>query len=102
MQQPHRTSLFPYTTLFPICRDPVQHAFDVDVDRPIPVVDRETFERRSRHNTGVINHDIDTPEFLRGCIDRSEEHTSDSSHTVISYAVFCLKKKRTEHHHTSK
>src|SRR5256885_4417247 len=24
---------------------------------------------------------------------RSEEHTSDSSHLVISYAVFCLKKK---------
>src|SRR5690606_38714508 len=25
---------------------------------------------------------------------RSEEHTSDSSHVKISYAVFCLKKKR--------
>ena len=25
---------------------------------------------------------------------RSEEHTSNSSHTVISYAVFCLKKKK--------
>src|SRR5260221_720494 len=25
---------------------------------------------------------------------RSEEHTSDCSHTVISYAVFCLKKKK--------
>src|SRR5436190_10633469 len=25
---------------------------------------------------------------------RSEEHTSESSHTVISYAVFCLKKKK--------
>ena len=24
---------------------------------------------------------------------RSEEHTSELSHTVISYAVFCLKKK---------
>src|SRR5688572_32098087 len=24
---------------------------------------------------------------------RSEEHTSDSSHSQISYAVFCLKKK---------
>src|SRR5438034_1468730 len=24
--------------------------------------------------------------------DRSEEHTSELSHTVISYAVFCLKK----------
>src|SRR5689334_14108990 len=26
---------------------------------------------------------------------RSEEHTSDSSHSSISYAVFCLKKKKT-------
>src|SRR5438874_4751616 len=26
---------------------------------------------------------------------RSEEHTSDSSHVEISYAVFCLKKKNT-------
>src|ERR1039457_3737051 len=25
---------------------------------------------------------------------RSEEHTSESSHLVISYAVFCLKKKQ--------
>src|SRR5690606_39432104 len=28
-----------------------------------------------------------------GDIARSEEHTSDSSHVKISYAVFCLKKK---------
>src|SRR2546430_11876415 len=26
--------------------------------------------------------------------DRSEEHTSESSHSQISYAVFCLKKKK--------
>src|SRR5262252_10881660 len=29
-------------------------------------------------------------------LERSEEHTSNSSHTVISYAVFCLKKKKKE------
>src|SRR6202012_6284026 len=28
--------------------------------------------------------------------ERSEEHTSEPSHTVISYAVFCLKKKKAE------
>src|SRR5256885_7321818 len=28
-------------------------------------------------------------------MERSEEHTSESSHLVISYAVFCLKKKTT-------
>src|SRR5258705_53031 len=30
---------------------------------------------------------------LPGSVGRSEEHTSDSSHLGISYAVFCLKKK---------
>src|SRR5688572_31593948 len=29
-----------------------------------------------------------------GAARRSEEHTSDSSHSQISYAVFCLKKKK--------
>src|SRR5206468_12180353 len=29
---------------------------------------------------------------------RSEEHTSDSSHDQISYAVFCLKKKQFRSH----
>ena len=34
-------------------------------------------------------------------IKRSEEHTLNSSHTVISYAVFCLKKKKTQlNYHT--
>src|SRR5258707_2626901 len=28
--------------------------------------------------------------------ERSEEHTSEPSHANISYAVFCLKKKKTE------
>src|SRR5258708_22209355 len=30
---------------------------------------------------------------------RSEEHTSDSSHQIISYAVFCLKKKKNQTRH---
>src|SRR2546427_2013169 len=30
----------------------------------------------------------------QGGAPRSEEHTSDSSHSQISYAVFCLKKKK--------
>src|SRR5438034_4020703 len=33
------------------------------------------------------------PGFRVGVDLRSEEHTSEPSHTVISYAVFCLKKK---------
>src|SRR5207244_9214273 len=32
-----------------------------------------------------------TPAKLHEAFPRSEEHTSDSSHQIISYAVFCLK-----------
>src|SRR5205807_7228581 len=39
-------------------------------------------------------HDASGNLFGRLNLERSEEHTSDSSHLVISYAVFCLKKKR--------
>src|SRR5690554_7395732 len=35
------------------------------------------------------------PGFLKPLV-RSEEHTSESSHVRISYAVFCLKKKNTD------
>src|SRR3954466_16436451 len=36
--------------------------------------------------------------FLEHAVDqRSEEHTSELRHTIISYAVFCLKKKKKKH-----
>ena len=45
-----------------------------------------------------MNAEEDTPKqwTLRDCIDyRSEEHTSElQSQSLISYAVFCLKKKK--------
>src|SRR3712207_6942744 len=39
--------------------------------------------------------DYKAPDDAKGMDARSEEHTSDSSHANISYAVFCLKKKTT-------
>jgi len=37
---------------------------------------------------------------LAGTVTRSEEHTSElQSPTTISYAVFCLKKKKKTTHH---
>src|SRR5438874_6285027 len=67
IRRPPRSTLFPYTTLF---RSP--RAATSDLDRFIEA------RRRDDHVPA----------------DRSEEHTSDSSHVEISYAVFCLKKKK--------
>src|SRR2546430_10332802 len=68
IRRPPRSTLFPYTTLFR------SHA-------------------HSRHQRA--DHDDREQQCKVDCAhgDRSEEHTSESSHSQISYAVFCLKKK---------
>src|SRR3546814_11128828 len=79
-------TLFPYTTLF---RSQVDTADDPDhptatgrPDRPSPQADRQ---RRVRRRAKA--HHVDG---------RSEEHTSELQSLMrISYAVFCLKKKKT-------
>src|SRR5690606_39624173 len=67
-RRPPRSTLFPYTTLF---RSRAElRAGGVDL--------------RFR-----LGREVD-----RLGVARSEEHTSESSHVKISYAVFCLKKKK--------
>src|ERR1051326_9517304 len=67
IRRPPRSTLFPYTTLF----------------RSISIC-TTTARRTARRRTSL-------------CRCRSEEHTSElQSHSFISYAVFCLKKK-TQH-----
>src|SRR5438034_3092048 len=81
IRRPPRSTLFPYTTLFRsyYCRI----APDATVG-PYSVLGTSVTLRERAHTTRSI---IDA---------RSEEHTSELSHTVISYAVFCLKKKKTQ------
>src|SRR5256885_4553038 len=70
IRRPPRSTLFPYTTLF---RSVARRPAAVHVQRHPPLARR----------------DLHAP-------DRSEEHRLNSSHLVISYAVFCLKKKKTK------
>src|SRR5260363_184879 len=65
IRRPPRSTLFPYTTLF-----------------------------RSMHAV-CVHHGLPAPElnWLFACIDRKSTRLN-SSHQIISYAVFCLKKKK--------
>src|SRR3712207_7696099 len=92
IRRPPRSTLFPYTTLFrsPRDRGPDRRRLGQGL---VPRAERVTpqgaarwdvrpvapRDRLDRHESGVL---------------RSEEHTSNSSHANISYAVFCLKKKK--------
>src|SRR5947207_13302850 len=69
-RQPPRSTLFPYTTLFRSCRP-----------------------RPDRSLDGGLQHR--SPAFPVGLPLTDRKSTRlNSSHTVISYAVFCLKKKK--------
>src|SRR5256885_10390579 len=92
IRRPPRSTLFPYTTLFRsggFClarrneRNPHLRPF------------RETgrhFRLGRRAGEHLCSRPPDRSRGSRS--GRSEEHTLNSSHLVISYAVFCLKKKK--------
>src|SRR5258708_30440633 len=68
IRRPPRSTLFPYTTLF-----------------------RSIAARRGR----LFVHDRERP-FLHGAVRDRKSTRLNSSHQIISYAVFCLKKKKNE------
>src|SRR5438105_8115455 len=74
IRRPPRSTLFPYTTLFRsggVLAETGAAPRLLALRRPV-IADL--------HRVGVV--------------ERSEEYTSESSHEWISYAVFCLKKKK--------
>src|SRR5258708_26819115 len=80
IRRPPRSTLFPYTTLF-----------RSEVKRP-GINKGESIRRLMAHPPFAGR----MPVFIGDDEDRhtrSEEHTLNSSHQIISYAVFCLKKK---------
>lgn len=49
--------------------DAEQYAPDVYVDHPVPIVYLEALERGVRHESGVVEQDVDAPVGLHGRID---------------------------------
>src|SRR5690349_23373987 len=89
IRRPPRSTLFPYTTLF--------RSVAYEMARRL-LASGEGVEWLGMIDTDLHHSTLTAPERLRWqrwkAGDRSEEHTSDSSHVEISYAVFCLKKKK--------
>src|SRR3712207_7810974 len=80
IRRPPRSTLFPYTTLF---RSPARRPDQVHVD----VLD--LWEARGQDGVGLgLDHRAE-----RAGRDRKSTRLN-SSHANISYAVFCLKKKK--------
>src|SRR2546429_7028787 len=89
IRRPPRSTLFPYTTLFRSprwSRQRLQHCCPAGERR------RRTFRRRSRAALEPCTQGGAYEEYFI-CVDRKSTRLN-SSHGYISYAVFCLKKKK--------
>src|SRR5258708_24825943 len=92
IRRPPRSTLFPYTTLFrsrlgiPIDRARPACRFGIDANgtEPIRVRERAAASVRDEGRHPVLRN---------GGRDRKSTRLN-SSHQIISYAVFCLKKKK--------
>src|SRR5690242_20913058 len=89
LRRPPRSTLFPYTTLFRSNRCLVDGERDARKRR----ADGEVELVAGKLEVAVDRDEVD----LVGALDRIRDRKStrlNSSHMSISYAVFCLKKKR--------
>src|SRR2546427_5983151 len=86
IRRPPRSTLFPYTTLFRSLRRPADRV--VCVARIAFALTRRLFVRRP------VSRLIHFWYLLPALEDRKSTRLN-SSHSQISYAVFCLKKKKT-------
>src|SRR5690348_18010857 len=90
MRRPPRSTLFPYTTLFRSC--PATTLFLHDMARQ-GVHDRMV-EHLQEIGGGMLQHHFQ-------CSRDRKSTRLNSSHPSISYAVFCLKKKKSDSSCTS-
>src|SRR5438105_9582721 len=97
IRRPPRSTLFPYTTLFR------SQKMQTEIDRCFEASARDTLQLRSHPRSG--------PGKSAHSFSRDRKSTRlNSSHEWISYAVFCLKKKKERakraciyiYHHTAR
>src|SRR5438034_8215068 len=100
-RRPPRSTLFPYTTLFRSVSYPDAHRYRLGVNYdslpvnkpqcPFHTYNKDGAMRFDGNGRAAVNYE---PNSFGAPTQEDRKSTRlNSSHTVISYAVFCLKKK---------
>src|SRR3712207_8990010 len=91
IRRPPRSTLFPYTTLFRSWLKPVNRNMITKARRPASLQEERRLTPSAPKPRTAMNEIAKT--------DRKSTRLN-SSHANISYAVFCLKKKKKKYHHS--
>src|SRR3546814_4995990 len=91
-------TLFPYTTLFRFAQSGIVLGFEIGLTVHAAIIRRVMANVRMCGKCGAELTGVGAEQLCPGCLlegGRSEEHTSELQSLMrISYAVFCLKKKK--------
>src|SRR2546430_4254538 len=90
IRRPPRSTLFPYTTLF---RSDI--AALAEAHRELLVADPEVLRSPEKYFDQIVEIDLSALE--PHVVGDRKSTRLNSSHSQISYAVFCLKKKKYSH-----
>src|SRR5687768_17997686 len=102
MRRPSRSTLFPYTTLFPIFPESDPMHREIELLAALRWAEIFHVEGTFAANAGNVQDWLEdrAPDFVAAVVRPAEITPADrkstrlnSSHGYISYAVFCLKKK---------
>src|SRR5690349_22380597 len=92
IRRPPRSTLFPYTTLFRSTAGYLAHYADVAAAHINPLDHYNQFGWHEGRDPSLA---FDTAAYLAANPEDRKSTRLNSSHVEISYAVFCLKKKKT-------
>src|SRR2546430_13052211 len=93
IRRPPRSTLFPYTTLFRSIKGQKQRSGSHKMRPGFEGGQNPIYMRLGKQRGQYSKDALPVGPHRTSTAPRSEEHTSEPSHSQISYAVFCLKKK---------
>src|SRR5256885_8072549 len=93
IRRPPRSTLFPYTTLFRSCIDDQVHFREPGLTHKATIATESSAAVAGGVTSFMEMPNTIPPVFTQELLDRKSTRLN-SSHLVISYAVFCLKKKK--------
>src|SRR2546430_7653720 len=98
IRRPPRSTLFPYTTLFRSRREDLcQEATEILRFLQMAPPSDQVQVQDATHSSPVFQHQTVQMQALLDALEKELDRKStrlNSSHSQISYAVFCLKKKK--------
>src|SRR2546426_8358563 len=100
IRRPPRSTLFPYTTLFRSSEKAIEFFFSRYEKRAATAAAPEKLQERPQETQPAAQSEGLLDIFLEEAGEDRKSTRLNSSHLVISYAVFCLKKKNKKLTHT--